>query len=329
MNIKIRGIEVYHPDNVVNDEFYLEHFRKQGKEISGLLRALGTKDRYIINNNEENTLSMGVKAIDKLFKKENLTGREIDIIIYASQFPEYTMPTQASIIHGIIGGNPYAMCQDVNVNCIGMLVAYEMACRQLMSNKHFKKALVIGSDYASIHCKSDDENTYPLFGDCACAMIIEKTDEENIGFIDSIYESEATTIINNVTFPANGLSKSYKADDYSRKISWKAFDASFVQERILNSYHTLLRTNDLECSDVNKFCLSQFTNGFSIETAKSLNRPYEDFIYIGDIYGYTGTSSPFVALYEGLKTGRIKKGDKVFLWSIAIGWTTCAVLIQL
>ena len=218
------------------------------------------------------------------------------------------------------------MCQDINVNCIGMVVALDNASRQLLSNNNFKRALIIGSDYSSIHCNPDDENTYPLFGDCACAMIIEKTDEENVGFIDSFYESESS-IIEKVLFPANGASKSYKTDDYNRKIKWEQFDASFVFQHIIHSYKTLITRNSLK-EDVDKFCLSQFTDGFSKGVSEMINRPKEDFIYIGDKYGYTGTSSPFIALYEGLKSGQIKKGDKVFIWSIAIGWTTCAALVQ-
>lgn len=326
MRVKIRGIEVYHPDNKVDNEFYIEHFKKQGKDIKGLLKALGRKERYIINNNKDNTLTMGIKAVTKLLENEKLKGEDIDLIIYSSQFPEYTLPTQASIIHGIIDGNKNAMCQDINVNCIGMVVALDNASRQLLSNNNFKRALIIGSDYSSIHCNPDDENTYPLFGDCACAMIIEKTDEENVGFIDSFYESESS-IIEKVLFPANGASKSYKTDDYNRKIKWEQFDASFVFQHIIHSYKTLITRNSLK-EDVDKFCLSQFTDGFSKGVSEMINRPKEDFIYIGDKYGYTGTSSPFIALYEGLKSGQIKKGDKVFIWSIAIGWTTCAALVQ-
>lgn len=326
-NIKIRGIEVYHPENKITNNFYIEHFKKQGKDVTGLLNALGRDERYVINNDEDNTLSMGLKAVEKLLAKEELSGEDIDLIIYSSQFPEYTMPTQASIVHGAINGSKTAMCQDINVNCVGMVVAYENACRQLLSNKHFKRALIVGSDYSTIHCNADDENTYPLFGDCACAVVIEKTDEENIGFIDSFYESEAS-IVDKVIFPAKGTSKSYNTDDYNRKIRWEQFDASFVFEHIVHSYNVLLERNNLKSKDINKFCLSQFTNGFSIGVSQMLDRPLDDFIYIGDKYGYTGTSSPFIALYEGLKSGQIKKGDKVFMWSIAIGWTTCAVLFQ-
>ena len=32
-NIKIQGIEIYCPKNLVDNEYYLEHFKKQNKKV--------------------------------------------------------------------------------------------------------------------------------------------------------------------------------------------------------------------------------------------------------------------------------------------------------
>lgn len=325
-NIKIRGLEIYHPENKVGNEYYINHFKKQGKNIERMLEAFGRNERYIINNDEDNTLTMGIKAVKKLLAKENLTGEDIDMIIFTSQFPEYTMPSQSVIVHGEIGGNPNAMCQDVNANCVGMVVGYETACRYLLSNDRMRRALIIGSDYSSIHCRKDDENTYAQFGDGACAMIVEKTDERGVGFIDGIYKSDGA-VWQRVLFPQCGSSKSYGADDYSRRVEWNQFDGKFIIEHFTDSFKKLIARNDMKIEDVDKFCISQFAYPFISGSSEILNRSEDDFIYIGDKYGYTGTSSPFIALYEGLKSGKIKKGDTVCLWSVGIYWTTCAVLI--
>lgn len=328
MNIKLRGIEIYHPENKVNNDYFINHFKKFDKNIENMLKAFGKNERYIINNESENTLTMGINAVQKLLKKEKLKGEDIDLIIFSSQFPEYTMPSQALIVHNAINGKREAMCQDLNVNCVGMLVAFDTACRYLMSNDKMKRALVIGSDYTSIHCKEDDENTYPQFGDCACAIILEKTEEDNVGFVDSIYKTESSTW-QKVTFPAKGSSKSYNVNDYNRKVDWEPFDGSFIVEHFSNSFDKIISRNDIDAKNISKFCISQYAYPIIQGSAKSLNRPEDDFIYIGNKYGYTGTSSPFIALYEGLNSGDIKQGDTICLWSVGINWTTCAILLTI
>jgi len=41
--------------------------------------------------------------------------------------------------------------------------------------------------------------------------------------------------------------------------------------------------------------------------------------YIGDELGYTGPSSPFLALNAKLEKKELKAGDYIFLWTIATG----------
>jgi len=47
-NIKIKSVEVYHPEKVVHNEYYLEHFKKQDKDISNFLKIMG-REKKIFN----------------------------------------------------------------------------------------------------------------------------------------------------------------------------------------------------------------------------------------------------------------------------------------
>jgi 3-oxoacyl-[acyl-carrier-protein] synthase III len=54
----------------------------------------------------------------------------------------------------------------------------------------------------------------------------------------------------------------------------------------------------------------------------------EQIIYIGDEYGYTGTSSPFIAFNRGIETGRIKRGDYIIFWTIGAGSESVTLLFK-
>lgn len=327
-NIKIRNIEVISGDKIINNDYFLKHFKTQGKEINGLLDAFGKKERKIIDKkSNENTLTLGIKVAKKIMKTSGLIGEDIDMIIFTSQFPEYTLPTQALFIHKAIKGKPECLIMDSNINCLGMVAGVDVAVRYLREKSYFKRALVIGSDYATIHCKTTDELTYPMWGDSACAVILEKTDED-YGMIGSSYYTNSDNP-DMVLFPKCGYSHIYnEIEADNMKIEWNPFSSEFITTIAKQSVNKVLEYHNLKMKDINAFCFSQFALSLIKAMANEFNVDEEKFIYSGDKYGYTGTSSPFIAFYEGIKAGKIKKGDNIVFWSVGTNYTTCALLFK-
>ena len=59
-----------------------------------------------------------------------------------------------------------------------------------------------------------------------------------------------------------------------------------------------------------------------------LNIPEDKSIYIGDKYGYTGATSPFIALYELVEQNRINRGDYIMFWTVGAGMQHIFMLIR-
>ena len=272
---------------------------------------------------------MGIEAAKKVLRSSKLEGKNIDMILFSSQFPEYTTPSQALITHNALNGKEDCLCLDTNACCVGMLATIENTTRAMLSNPYVTRALIIGSDYASIHSKKDDEMTYPLVGDAACAIILEKVKDENCGFVDSLCKTNGAQW-NLVKYPSCGLSKIYKGNVTVEdiKMSVIPFNGLFSIDYAVTSIYTLLERNNLKMDDINSYCFSQFTKQFQKTASEKLNVDINKFIVTGDKYGYTGTTSPFIALYEGIKSKQIKRGDLVCLWSVGTHWTICTMLIR-
>ena len=60
--IILKETAVYHPSKIVNNNYYINHFQERGKNIEGLLDALGRENRYIADYQTENTLTMAIEA---------------------------------------------------------------------------------------------------------------------------------------------------------------------------------------------------------------------------------------------------------------------------
>lgn len=325
--IRIQSMAVSHPEQSIGNDFYLEHFKKlHNADYSDFLQKVLGRERRYITSEKENTLTMAIDASLKVLKKAQIDVNEIDMILFSSQVPEYILPTNSVLIHRAIGAGHHTGVLDTNANCSGMLIAFDYACRFLMSHSHMKKILLVGSDNLSILANPNDSITYPNFGDAAVAMILEKVEGENCGLIDSMYFTESSNF-DRVTYPKDGLSQGKKSGsmDY---MQWLPFDGDVSIENAKKMMDELMARNDLKADDIQAFCLSQFSI-FNINKLQAhFNVEKEKMIYVGDEFGYTGTTSPLIALNKAIESGQVKRGDKVLLWTVGIGYHLIAILYQ-
>ncbi|WP_019156730.1 ketoacyl-ACP synthase III [Robertmurraya massiliosenegalensis] len=325
-NIKIRDIAIYYPDNAVDNSYYLEHFNKKGRDSTHFIEnILGRKSRYVINNDSENSLTMAYEASINVLKKSHLTGEDLDLIMFTSQTPEYLATSNAIQLHNKLNGKHSTLTMDTNANCAGMLVAIDQASRYMQANPFIQRALVVGSDYNTLMANPDEEISYANFGDAACAVILEKTNE-NTGFIDSIYHTDSVTY-SNTNFPRTGLSNTIKGSG-EQTMQWIPFDGSIAMPPTYQMFETMLSRNNLSINELDAFCFSQFSIA-NIKTIKEHYQLDEDkFMYIGDRFGYTGTTSPLLAFYDGIEKGRINRGDHILFWTIGGGFQLVAMLLK-
>ncbi|MEX3625459.1 ketoacyl-ACP synthase III [Viridibacillus arvi] len=324
-NIKIKDVAIYHPENVVDNQFYIDHFDKQGKDVRGLLKAMGREKRYICNDPNETPLTMAIKAATAVLEKTNLKATDLDMIIFTSQTPETTLPSNAIRLFDHFKPKAGTIVYDLNANCAGMTVALEQVSHYMKSNTSIQKALIIGSDYWSLISDPEDPLCYTCFADGAAAMIIERTNEE-VGLIDSIYHVD-TIFAEKMMYPAEGLTKGIRETNDLKFARNVPFDGSLVLEATYEMLDTLFKRNNIQPDHV-KYCFSQFALSNINLIKERFDLTDEQVVYVGDQFGYTGTSSPFIALHEGVKSGQVKRNDYVIFWTIGAGFELIATLIK-
>lgn len=325
-HVKIKSIEVYHPEHILTNDYFIEHFRKQGKEVEPFLDIMGKKSRFVINNDEETGLTMAIEASRKALASANLTIKEIDMIYFTTQVPEYSVPTNAMMIHEVLKGKSNTRVMDINASCAGMTVAVEQASLYMMSNPHIQNTLVVGSEQLSILANPEEEISYAMFGDASCAVILERT-EEKTGFIDAEYHTYSANT-DKILYPIEGMSKVLKNQSNGRYLRFVPFDSSFgapITDRMIED---ILKRNNMKIDDISAFCLSQLAYGDSLRIQERFHLDIDKIVYVGDKYGYTGTTSPFLALYEGIQQGRIKRGDTVLFWTVGAGHQFIVMLFK-
>jgi 3-oxoacyl-[acyl-carrier-protein] synthase III len=330
-SVVIKDVATYHPEKVVNNEFYQKHFEKQGKDITNLLDAFGRKNRYVADYERETTLTMAIEATKRVMEKSKVKAEDLDMIVFVSGTPEYLFPTNAAYIHHAIQGKFETIVYDMNVACVGMVVAVEQVSRYMLSNPHIQRALVVGAEQMLRYARKEDPVTYASFGDGASAVILEKQEKEGekTGFIDSHYYTN-TDSCHKIVLPACGLSNLYNPEisDYDKRFKWENVneDKGFILTA--SSIQNVLERHHLTPDDIKVFCLSQLSKKNIGRVAEALGQDLSKFIFVGDEFGYTGSCSPFIALNRAIEEGKLKRGDYIMFWSIGAGYTACSMLFR-
>lgn len=81
-NALIRGISCYHPEHKVDNEFFIEHFKKAGGRYFSLLETTGRKSRYLSDDETENIVTMGYRAAKKVLEKVYVKPSQIGLLIF-------------------------------------------------------------------------------------------------------------------------------------------------------------------------------------------------------------------------------------------------------
>lgn len=329
-NIMIKGVSYYHPENSVDNEYFIEHFKNLGTDIEGLLKATGRKRRYISNNKAENMLTMGYQAASDVLKKTHIKVSQINLLVFSSGTPEYIAPTNAIKLHSMLGAPQRCAVYDLNANCAGMVVAFEQVARVMKSNQNIKYALIVGSEQLNRYARYNEAIAYSNFGDSACAMLLENVFNTERGFWDSDYYTNSSHH-DKILLPAKGMSsvaldRSLPTQD--KLVKWTPFDLGGAFQSAKISIDELLFRNNLKKTDIKKYFLSQFALKNIKNVCNDLEEELDKFKFIGDEFGYTGTTSPVIAYAKALENEELEIGDYVIFWTVGAGTTCVCVLYQ-
>lgn len=329
-NCMITGVSYYHPPYKVDNNYFIEHFKKQGKDISGLLKVTGRNSRYISVNLDENMLTMGYNAAVSVLEKTHIKPSMLNMIVFSSGTPEYTSPSNALLIHSMIHGGQKCAVYDLNANCAGMLAALEQIARVMHSNPNIKYALLIGSEQFVRYSRYSEAVSYSNFGDSGCALLLENVFQTKRGFVDSDFYTNSSNH-DKIVLPAMGMSETIRNKDLSLKdklVKWTDFnlDGAFYSAKI--SIEEILFKNDLTKKDVKKYFISQFALKNIKCVCEELDEDINKFTFIGDEFGYTGTTSPFLAYARALENDELSVGDYIIFWTVGAGTTCVCVLYQ-
>ena len=320
INAIITGVAGYVPDYVLNNE---ELSRMVDTNDEWITTRTGIKERRILTEEGLGTSYMARKAAKLLMKKTASDPDSIDAVMVATTTPDYVHPSTASIVLGKLGlKNAFAF--DFSAACCGFLYALDVACSMIQSGR-YKKIIVIGADKMSSITDYQDRATCPLFGDGAGAVMVEGTEEENIGLIDSELRTDGKGLPF-LCLKAGGsvCPPSYFTIDHKMHYIHQEGRTVFKYAVTAMSDLTaeIAQRNGLNNENIAWVIPHQANVRIIQAVAHRLELPMEKVMLNIQRYGNTSAGTLPLALWDYEK--QLKKGDKLVLTAFGAGFVSGA-----
>lgn len=147
--------------------------RARGERVQ---KALKLERRHIVRG-YATALDMGLEAANAIFQAGYDRGK-IDALIFITQTPDFTLPSNAAIAHQRLGLKSECAIFDVNQGCAGYVYGLWLASSLIQAGAA-KAVLMLAGDTISRIVSQNDTNLTPLIGDATCASVIERANAKS------------------------------------------------------------------------------------------------------------------------------------------------------
>ncbi len=194
-----------------------------------------------------------------------------------------------------------------------------------------RHALVVGADVMSSIIDYTDRTTCVLFGDGAGAVVVEATDDDNIGILD--FENYVDGSGGDaLCMPAGGSLRPASHETVDQRLHFVKQEGQtvfkFAVRNMEEVCRRILERNRIDPSQIDLFAAHQANRRIIQLTAQKLGMPLEKVLINIDQYGNTTGGTIPLVLSDALEQGRLKRGDLVLLASVGAGFTVGAVLLR-
>ena len=316
INAVITGVGGYVPDYILNNE---ELSRMVDTNDEWITTRVGIKERRILTEEGLGTSYLARKAAKQLIQKTGVDPDSIDALIVTTTTPDYKFPSTASIVLGKLGlKNAFAF--DFSAACCGFLYTLDVAASMIQSGR-YKKIIVIGADKMSSLVDYTDRATCVLFGDGAGAVLVEATEEENVGVQNSYLRTDGQGLpFLHMKAGGSVCPPSHFTVDHRLHYLYQEGRTVFryAVTDMSNDVMKIMEMNNLTADDVN-WVIPHEANLRIIEAVtKRAGIPLDKVVVNIDHYGNTSAATIPLALWDA--ESNLKKGDNVIFTAFGAGF---------
>jgi 3-oxoacyl-[acyl-carrier-protein] synthase III len=288
-----------------------------------IISRTGIQTRYHAGP-DEFTSDLCVKAVQDLAAQyPNVSLQDVDMILVATTSPDQPMPSVACRVQYKLSLTK-AGALDIYAACAGFSYGVIMAKGLIAGGVH-KKVLVIGGETLSKITDFTDRTSCMLFGDGAAAVLIEADETGNIGvgITGASGEGGPDLYLSGLAESIDG--QALKMNRCIVQNGKKVF--KWAVTKVAEQMPILAAANGLSLSDIDWFVPHSANLRIIEAICKETGFPMEKTLESIVDFGNTSSASIPIALYQGIKSGKVKQGDKIMIFGFGGGLAYAGVVI--
>ena len=322
--VKIIGTGVYAPGKAIdNDE--LKKLASIDFDADKIEFGLGISKRHIahLRGIKETTADFATKAALNALRDAGISAEDVNLFMVATDTPEYISPATALIVQGRIQKKEtWASAFDTSASCASFTIAFDNAARIMASDKSIKYALVTGVYNMPAFIRKGDDFGYPVFADGAGAVVLERKEDSESGYITGQLLSDGTQW-DYVGVYAGGT----KMPVTEKVLKEETYGLLNIQklpsDRNVRLWpmviEKLLQKAEMSIKEIDHFIFTQINRSVIKKVMEAIQQPLEKTSFIMDRYGYTGSGCVPMALHHAIKEKKVCRGDKVLFVASGAG----------
>ncbi|MCX7067825.1 MAG: ketoacyl-ACP synthase III [Methylococcales bacterium] len=310
---KVIGTGGYLPEKILTNE---ELSKTVDTSDSWIYERTGIKSRRIAGANETAS-SMAEIAARQAIEMAQIDPESIDLIIVATGTPDRVYPSTGCLLQKRLGVK-HAVAFDVQAACSGSIFALSIADQYIKSGAA-KTVLVVGAEVCSRIVDWTDRTTCILFGDGAGAVLLTASEQQGILSTHIHSDGEYEELL-------------YCPTSTEQKAGYISMRGNEVFKVAVNTLGRIvdetLEANDLGQEHIDWLVPHQANSRIIAATAKKLKLSMDQVIMTLETQGNTSSASVLLAFNEGVRDGRIQRGQIVLLEAFGAGFTWGSALIK-
>jgi len=332
---RIQGTGSYVPENAVSNQSLADRTDTSDKWIAS---RTGIRERRIASPHQT-TSDLASHAASSAIESAGISNQDIDLIIVATVTADQPLPSTAMHIKKKLRIRNSCPAFDIAAACSGFVYGMHIADCFIKSGA-YRCVLVIGVELLSRFVDWRDRNSCVLFGDGAGAVVLTPVPRSSQSHISSNTQSEIidtqlysdATLIDAIQIPAGGsLEPASRAtvenDRHHVQLDGKKV-FKFAVERLVQSSCEMLRRNRLRSSDIDWVVPHQANLRILSMVSQQCEIDIDRFLINIDRYGNTSSASCPLAFDEGVRSGKIRRGDLILFCALGSGMVWGCSLVR-
>ena len=320
--VYINRVEHYLPPEKETNQKILKLSGVSKNKITRMVKKIGISSRRIAGKNIFSN-DLAFKAGKKILKY--ITPSNVDYIIFCTNTPEYSLPTNACLLQDKLGLSQDIGAFDIILACSGYVYSLSVAKSLIVSNQA-KNIILITSDTYSKFIKKDNASTRILFGDGASASLISSSrNKKSLNIKNFIYGTDGSgyknAVINN--FGSRYWENQKKGGNFLDLNGPGIYD--FALKKVPKAINDFLKKNAISINKIDFFIFHQ-ANEFIIKNLQTkLKIPNSKVLMNMSHVGNTSSSSIPIVLSKYFD--KIPKNKNILLIGFGGGlsWGLCSL----